>query len=58
MHGDHEAAGAGGAGGGGNDDISTLGGADFIDGGLATDRCDGGTGKDSAVNCETQIGIP
>ena len=42
----------------GMDDISTLSGGDIIDGGPGTDRCDGGTSRDTATNCESVTNVP
>ena len=45
-------------GAGGNDRISGSSGDDYIDAGPGSDdRCDGGNGLDSAVNCETRTNI-
>jgi len=35
-----------------------MSGGDISDGGPGTDRCDGGTGKDTPTNCETTVGVP
>lgn len=46
-------------GGGGNDLLYGEGGNDALDGGAgANDTCDGGSGSDTAVRCETLLGIP
>ena len=46
----------------GNDSIRTNAGSDWLDGGIGTDTCDGGTQpllkSDTALSCETQLGIP
>jgi len=31
---------------------------DALTGGAGTDRCDGGSGSDTAATCETRISIP
>jgi Ca2+-binding RTX toxin-like protein len=43
---------------GGDDNDVMSGGNDNLNGGADTDFCDGGTGSDSAINCETVINVP
>lgn len=42
----------------GADDLFGGSGADALDGGSGSDYCHGGSGTDTAVTCETELGIP
>ena len=42
----------------GNDKLLGQAGDDTLDGGTETDLCDGGSGVDTAANCETLVSIP
>jgi Ca2+-binding RTX toxin-like protein len=47
------------AGNNGNDRLYGEGGHDALDGGAGgNDTCDGGSGTDTAVRCETTLGVP
>ena len=46
------------SGQGGDDALRGSAGNDSLTGGAGADRCKGGTGTDTAVTCETTVGVP